>query len=48
MTDKQKPGSGQGILGGDYLNQDRPMTREIWLEEVFPEWGTFLNKAVGA
>ena len=36
-TSGEKPGSGQGILGGDYLNTDRPMTRETWLKEVFPE-----------
>lgn len=48
MTDGAKPGSEQGILGGDYLNQDRPMTREIWLQEVFPEWGTFLNRQLAS
>ena len=47
MTPNDKgAGDGRGILSGGYLNQDRPMTRETWLAEVFPEWGTFLNQQV--
>lgn len=37
---------GRGILAGAYLNSNHPITREIWLEEVFPEWGSFLNKQI--
>ena len=39
-------GDGRGILRGDYLNEDRPLTRADWLEEVFPEWGTLLNQQI--
>lgn len=37
---------GRGILAGDYLNQNRDITREQWLEDCFPEWGTFLNQQI--
>ena len=40
---KVVPTDGRGILAGDYLNQDREITRDIWMRESFPEWGTFLN-----
>lgn len=48
MANERKvvPTDGRGILAGDYLNEDRPMTRTQWLEEVFPEWGTFLNQQI--
>jgi len=39
-------GDGRGIMPGDYPNQDRPMSRDDWLREVFPEWGTFLNQQI--
>ena len=39
-------GDGRGIVRGDYLNEDRPVTRQDWLEEVFPEWGTLLNRQI--
>lgn len=39
---------GRGILAGDYLNEDRDITREQWLEDSFPEWGSFLNKKIEA
>ena len=39
-------GDGRGILRGDYLNEDRTVTRQDWLEEVFPEWGTLLNQQI--
>ena len=35
---------GRGILAGDYLNQNRPLTRQDWLEDCFPEWGTLLSE----
>ena len=31
---------GRGILAGDYLNQNRPLTRQDWLEDCFPEFET--------
>ena len=34
---------GRGILAGDYLNQNRPITRQDWLEDCFPEWGSMLS-----
>lgn len=48
MSEEHKvvPTDGRGILAGDYLNENRPMTREIWLNECFPEWGTMLNQEI--
>ncbi|MDR3588471.1 MAG: MBL fold metallo-hydrolase [Negativicutes bacterium] len=37
---------GRGIIAGDYLNEDREITREDWLEDCFPEWGTLLNQRI--
>ena len=37
---------GRGILAGDYLNQNRSLTRQDWLEDCFPEWGTLLNQEI--
>jgi L-ascorbate 6-phosphate lactonase len=39
---------GRGIIAGDYLGLDREVTRSQWLEDVFPEWGTWLNKQIAA
>jgi L-ascorbate 6-phosphate lactonase len=33
----------RGVLDGGTVGLPREMTREIWLREVFPEWGTYLN-----
>ena len=33
----------RGILDGATVGLPRKMNREIWLKEVFPEWGTYLN-----
>lgn len=30
----------RGVLDGGTVGLPRKMTREIWLQEVFPEWGT--------
>jgi len=30
----------------DLLYKDRPVDRLSWLQEVFPEWGTFLNEEI--
>lgn len=48
MMEKREivPTDGRGILAGDYANQDRPMDRDTWLREVFPEWGTYLNQEI--
>lgn len=32
-----------GIMDGGTIGLPREMTRDIWLQEVFPEWGTYLN-----
>ncbi len=34
---------GRGIISGAYLNEERNITKDDWLREVFPEWGTLLN-----
>ena len=48
MANKQSvvDNDGRGILRGEFMNEDRPMTRDDWLREVFPEWGTFLNNEI--
>ncbi|HYB20463.1 MAG TPA: ascorbate 6-phosphate lactonase, partial [Thermodesulfobacteriota bacterium] len=33
----------RGILDGGTVGLPRKMSRDIWLQEVFPEWGTYLN-----
>lgn len=35
-----------GVMDGGTIGKPRKMTREIWLQEVFPEWGTFLNHEI--
>jgi hypothetical protein len=30
----------------ELLYKDRPVDRSSWLQEVFPEWGTFLNEEI--
>ena len=38
---------GRGLMRGGYLlHQDRPMDEASWREEVFPEWGTYLNRQI--
>jgi L-ascorbate 6-phosphate lactonase len=32
--------------GGLNLLPDKPLTRDQWLRDVFPEWGTLLNKEI--
>ena len=32
-----------GVMDGGTIGKPRQMSRDIWLQEVFPEWGTFLN-----
>jgi len=33
----------RGVLDGATVGLPRKMSRDIWLKEVFPEWGTYLN-----
>jgi len=37
---------GRGLISGAYVNANRNITRESWLEESFPQWGNFLNKQI--
>ncbi|HCM25317.1 MAG: hypothetical protein A2Z99_17110 [Treponema sp. GWB1_62_6] len=37
---------GRGLISGGYNNFNRTVTRESWLGEAFPEWGTFLNQQI--
>lgn len=48
MSDKNKVerSDGRGILAGAYLNQNKEVTKETWLKDCFPEWGTFLNQKI--
>ena len=32
-----------GVMDGGTIGLPREMNRDIWLREVFPEWGSFLN-----
>ncbi len=33
----------RGVLDGGTVGLPREMNRDIWLREVFPEWGSYLN-----
>ena len=35
-----------GVMDGGTMGLPREMNRDIWLKEVFPEWGTFLNREI--
>lgn len=37
---------GRGLITSAYRDTNRPMNRDIWLHEAFPEWGTFLNREI--
>ena len=37
---------GRGLLSGVYIRTNREITREQWILESFPEWGTFLNNEI--
>ncbi|MGI6097327.1 MAG: MBL fold metallo-hydrolase [Dethiobacteria bacterium] len=43
-----KKTDGRGIIAGDYVNVNKDLTREDWLSDCFPEWGTFLNQQIEA
>jgi len=32
-----------GVMDGGTIGLPREMNRDIWLREVFPEWGRFFN-----
>ena len=33
----------KGVMDGGTMGLRREMNRDIWLKEVFPEWGSYLN-----
>jgi len=37
---------GRGLTSGTYTNINRTITKDMWLREAFPEWGTFLNREI--
>ena len=43
MSDSVVKYDERGILDGATVGLPRKMSRDIWLQEVFPEWGTYLN-----
>ena len=46
MTNQVPKTDGRGFPSGAYLNQNHPMDRTQWLEDTFPEWGSFLNQEI--
>lgn len=47
LQEKKLPFDNEKGLWADRLVQeDRPMDRQRWLQEVFPEWGLYLNKQI--
>lgn len=36
----------KGIWEGSGIGEDRPIDRKRWLDEVFPEWGLYLNRQI--
>jgi L-ascorbate 6-phosphate lactonase len=36
----------RGVMDGGTVGLPRKMSRDIWLREVFPEWGTYLNHEI--
>ena len=46
MANNVPKSDGRGIISGAYVNQDHPIDRTQWLEDSFPEWGTFLNQEI--
>ncbi len=37
---------GRGIISGTYVTHNMEMSRSQWLEDCYPEWGTFLNQEI--
>lgn len=46
MPNSDEKSDGRGILSAAYVSTNHDITRDDWLHEVFPEWGTFLNKEI--
>jgi L-ascorbate 6-phosphate lactonase len=43
MSDKVVKYDERGVMDGGTMGLPREMSRDIWLKEVFPEWGSYLN-----
>jgi L-ascorbate 6-phosphate lactonase len=43
MSDSVVKYDERGVIDGGTIGLPREMNRDIWLKEVFPEWGSFLN-----
>ena len=37
---------GRGIISGTYVTADHDVDRQQWLEDCYPEWGSFLNNEI--
>ena len=37
---------GRGIISGTYVTANQDIDRQKWLEDCYPEWGTFLNQEI--
>ena len=37
---------GRGIISGTYVTANQDIDRAQWLEDCYPEWGTFLNNEI--
>lgn len=35
-----------GFMAFASLDEDKPIDRSVWLQDAFPEWGTYLNKEI--
>lgn len=46
MKQNQKYRNGIGLMEATEMTAERDITREIWMEECFPEWGTYLNRQI--
>lgn len=38
--------NGVGLMEATEMTKERDITREQWLEDCFPEWGTYLNRQI--
>ena len=43
---KAAKSDGRGIISGTYVTNNQDMTRTQWLEDCYPEWGTYLNQEI--
>ena len=46
MGNEVEKTDGRGLVSGKWIRTNREMTRERWILESFPEWGTFLNQHI--